>query len=173
MSNTNQATQEASTEEKKEPAVRINRDRYTATKTASGQKSLNNGDEVAATLDGLNIDELFKIGVTMLEEDFTEKYSKLNVGMQRMNMGNRLRAKVKTIDADEKNEDGTGLKKLQKAASPFVKERDARLATAAKEKEAKQKEREEKAATAKKAKAEKAEAKVKKEKEATKATTKK
>lgn len=167
MSTENQATTE------KEPTVKINRDRYKSTKTAAGVKSLNNGDEVAATLDGLNIDELFTIGKTLLGEDFAEKYAKLNVGMQRMNMGNRLRAKVRTIDAEEKSNEGDGLKALTKAAAPFAKARDQRVAAAAKEKAEKQKAREEKAAEAKAKKEAKAKAKAEKEKEASKPKTKK
>ena len=158
-----------------EPKVKINRDRYKTTKTATGQKSLNNGDEVAAVLEGLHVDELFKIGVEVLGEDFTEKYAKLNVGMQRMNMGNRLRAKVRTIDAEDKNKDkeGVGLGVLTKAAKPFAKERDARVKAANEEKAAKQKEREEKAKVAAQKKADKEAAKAKAEKDANKATTKK
>lgn len=157
-----------------EGKVKINRERYTATKTATGAKSLNNGDEVASTLVGLNIEELFTIGDSLLgENDFREKYAKLNMGMQRMNMGNRIRAKVRTIDADEKANEGDGLKALQKVAKPFIKARDERIATAAKEKAAKQKEREAKAAEAKAKKEAKAAAKAKADKEATKAKTKK
>ena len=158
-----------------EPKVKINRDRYTATKTASGAKSLNNGDEVAAVLDGLHVDELFSIGKDVLGEDFAEKYAKLNVGMQRMNMGNRLRAKVRSIDADKKNEskEGVGLATLTKAAKPFAKERDARVKAAAAEKAAKQKEREEKAKVAAQKKADKEAAKALAAKKADKPTTKK
>ena len=166
---------ETATNEGSEPKVKINRDRYTATKTASGAKSLNNGDEVAAVLDGLHVDELFKIGSDVLGEDFAEKYAKLNVGMQRMNMGNRLRAKVRSIDADKKNEgkEGVGLAVLTKAAKPFAKERDARVKQAAADKAAKQKEREAKAKVAAQKKADKEAAKAKAEKDANKATTKK
>ena len=173
MSEGNTAKKEVAETEGTEPKVKINRDRYTTTKTASGAKSLNNGDEVATVLDGLHVDELFTIGKEILGEDFAEKYAKLNVGMQRMNMGNRLRAKVRSIDADKKNEgkEGVGLAALTKAAKPFAKERDARVKAAEKEKAAKQKEREAKAAEAAKKKTEKAEAKAKKEKDANKATT--
>lgn len=170
--------------EAKEPVVKINRDRYKPTKTATGVKSLNNGDEVAATLDGLTIDELFTIGKDMLGEDYAEKYAKLNIGMQRMNMGNRLRAKVRSIDADNEKavadaeKEGktakpakSGLEILTKTAAPFTKARDQRVKDAAAEKEAKQKEREEKAKAAAEKKKQKAEAKAKAEKEATKPKT--
>lgn len=167
------AKKEVAETEGSDPKVKINRDRYTATKTASGAKSLNNGDEVAAVLDGLHVDELFKIGTDILGEDFAEKYAKLNVGMQRMNMGNRLRAKVRSIDADKKNEgkEGVGLAALTKAAKPFAKERDARVKEAAKVKAEKQKEREAKAVETAKKKADKEAAKAKAEKEATKPKT--
>lgn len=148
--------------------VKINRDRYTPTKTATGVKSLNNGDEVAKILDGLIIDELFNIGKEMLGEDFAPKYSKLNIGMQRMNMGNRLRAKVRTIDADEKANEGDGLKALQKAAKPYTKARDKRVKEAEAKKVAKAKEAETKKKEAEAKKKAKAEEKAKKEKEANK-----
>lgn len=170
---TNETTVVKKEETKTEGTVKINRDRYKPTKTATGVKSLNNGDEVAATLDGLTIDELFSIGKTLLDEDFAPKYAKLNVGMQRMNMGNRLRAKVRTIDAGEKANEGDGLKALQKAAAPFTKARDERVNKAETDKAAKVKEREAKAAEAKAKKEAKAKAKAEKEKEAKKPTTKK
>lgn len=154
--------------EGKEPLVKVNRDRYQTTRTAAGSKSLHSGDEVALALDGLNVEDLFKIGDELLGEDFRERYAKLNVGMQRMNMGNRIRAKVRSIDAeneklvaDGKKAGKSGIEQLTKIATPFMKERDKRIEAEAKEKEAKKAERE---AAAKK----KAEAKAKKEAEKSK-----
>lgn len=149
--------------EKKEPIVKVNRDRYQTTRTAAGSKSLHSGDEVALTLDGLNVEDLYKISDKILGEDFRERYAKLNVGMQRMNLGNRIRAKVKAIDAENEKLKGdgkqpgkSGVEQLKAAAAPFVKARDERIKAEAEAKAKKQKEREE---AAKK----KADAKAKKE----------
>lgn len=138
-------------EEKKEPVVKVNRDRYQTTRSAAGSKSLSCGDEVASTLEGLTIDELFKIGDSFLGEDFRERYAKLNVGMQRMNMGNRIRAKVRALD----NEGKSGVDALKKAAAPYVKARNERIKAKEAEKAQKQKEREAKAKPADQPKAKK------------------
>lgn len=132
----------------KETSVNIDRTKYSATRSASGSKSLSNGDEVASTLEGLTIEGLFAIGDTLLGEDFRKRYADLNAGMQRMNMGNRIRNKVKQID-DEDNAK-VGIDALVKAAKPYIKERDANIKAVAKEKEDAAK-----ALTAKKAAAEK------------------
>ena len=74
-----------------------------ATKTAGGNTTIDNGDKLAAKLRGMGIDAVYKEAVTVLnaalEEgekktsvaDLKAKYGKLNVGMQRMNLGNRMR----------------------------------------------------------------------------------
>jgi len=74
-----------------------------ATKTAGGNTTIDNGDKLAAKLRGMDIDAVYKEAATVLnaalEEgekktsvaDLKARYGKLNVGMQRMNLGNRMR----------------------------------------------------------------------------------
>lgn len=75
------------------------RARYTACHTASGNKSLNNGDALAAFLEGKE-----PMAVCALADQWTpikggqthqERYERLNPGQQRMNAGNKLRAAAK------------------------------------------------------------------------------
>lgn len=64
-------------------------------KTAGGHVSVNNGDKVANMLLGKSLEEVYKIASEHLgdtQKDLKEKYGHLNVGMIRMNLGNRLRA---------------------------------------------------------------------------------
>lgn len=137
-----------SKDEKKEPVVKINRDRYSSGRSASGTKSLNNGDEVAALLDGMTIDELYSVTKKFVNEDFRSRYEKLNVGMQRMNLGNRIRGHVRAIDAaNEKAENpgASGLDTLSDVCAPIRGKIEARAKKKAEEAEAKKKEREAKA----------------------------
>ena len=137
----------------KESNVKIDRSKYSASRSASGTKSLSNGDEVAAALEGLTNENLFSIGESLLGEDFRSKYAELNTGMQRMNMGNRIRNKVKQIDAEDNVK--VGIDALMKVAKPFIKERDARIKAIDKEKADKVKEAEAKKVAAEKEKADK------------------
>jgi len=156
---------EATTEVEKTPLVNVDRSKYTDVKSASGSKSLNNGDVVATGLQGLTTDETYEVAGKFLTFPITvskakiadideakKAYSSLNDGMQRMNLGNRIRGQIAKIDktnekaiADaikaEKPEPKTvsGEAKLTKILSPFVKAVAKREADAEKEKEAKAK----------------------------------
>lgn len=64
-------------------------------KTAGGHTSIHCGDNTAKKLVGKSLDEVFKIAASTLKEPEKElraKYAHLNPGMQRMNLGNRIRA---------------------------------------------------------------------------------
>lgn len=74
--------------------IKVDREKYQTTRSASGAKSLNNGDQVAELLNGLDVEAVHDIGSEALETDTREKYAHLNGGMQRMNVGNRLRGFV-------------------------------------------------------------------------------
>jgi len=121
-------------EDKKDPLVKVDRDKYTNTKSASGTKSLNNGDPVAVLLDGMTVDDLYQITDKFIGEDFRKKYEKLNTGMQRMNLGNRIRGHVNKIDKENtklvdkakaaKEQIPTvvdGMTRLHKVADPIAK----------------------------------------------------
>jgi len=175
-------TEENTTES--EALIKIKRENYVSTRTSSGGKSLHNNDDVAQGLAGLNVNELYVIAGKFLafplkvskktiedNDQLQAAYGNLNVGMQRMNLGNRIRARVTKIDAenvkaaaqDVKDEKApkdrvSGADKLAKILAPLIKARDKREADAvkAKEKAAADKAKEEAAAAKAAAKAEKA-----------------
>lgn len=77
----------------REYATRYHKD--TEKKTAGGNASIDNDDEVAKKFRGKDIDAVYAITAKALKVDEKElrtRYAKLNVGMQRMNLGNRFRA---------------------------------------------------------------------------------
>jgi hypothetical protein len=49
-------------------------------------------DEIAEALSGVPVAELHKLAKEFLDENTKTKYKHLNAGMQRMNVGNKLRA---------------------------------------------------------------------------------
>lgn len=66
-------------------------------KTAAGNPSVHCGDEVAKKLLGKSLDECYKIAAKVVEEseaDLRKKYGHLNLGMQRMNLGNKMRGVI-------------------------------------------------------------------------------
>lgn len=68
-------------------------------KTANGHSTMDNGDELAVQLRGLDLDEVYRKASKILGEPQTAlraRYEHLNVGMQRMNLGNRMRASMAT-----------------------------------------------------------------------------
>ena len=68
--------------------------KYTKTKAPGGGISYNNGDAVAEKLEGKTLDEAYALTARTLkteEKELRKQYSHLNVGMQRMTLGNRLR----------------------------------------------------------------------------------
>lgn len=137
--------------------VNMDRDKYVSTRSASGAKSLSNGDPVAQALEGLDIDQLHTVAKKMTGESWHEKYAHLNIGMQRMNIGNRMRGAVRAIDeANAKAENKTGLvsgiDKLKALTAP-LQEKNATVR--AKEAEAKAKAKAKAAAAPKEAKAKK------------------
>lgn len=118
--------------------VTVDRDKYTTARSASGKKSLHNGDPVAKALEGLPLEAVHALGTKLLKEDTEGKYKHLNGGMQRMNVGNRLR---KFVNAGEEGEDRVA--KLNDAAAPHqsraakaIEKADAVKAKVAKDREA-------------------------------------
>jgi hypothetical protein len=63
-------------------------------KTASGRKKMDINDDTAEKLRELDLEGTYKYAATVLDESIKElklKYTNLNPGMQRMNLGNRIR----------------------------------------------------------------------------------
>lgn len=75
-----------------------NPDHYVKAKSKNGHATLHNGDYVATQLAEMTLAEVYSHVSLMLGvrvDDLQAKYGHLNVGMQRMNLGNRLRASYK------------------------------------------------------------------------------
>ncbi len=67
-------------------------------RTACGRRAVDSGDEIAAELRGMAIEDVYheaadRLGTTVA--DLQEKYGHLNIGMQRMNLGNRIRGAIR------------------------------------------------------------------------------
>ena len=63
--------------------------------TKNGNPTLDSGDQIAVSLRGKELDEVYAIVAKAIGEtqaSLKARYAKLNPGMQRMNLGNRLRA---------------------------------------------------------------------------------
>lgn len=139
---------EAATGEKR--TICADREKYQKTRTATGKPSLNNGDQVASGLGGLTLEQTEKVAIKILgitQDDIDTKYGHLNEGMQRMTLGNRLRAAVKDEDKN-----AIFVKMTEKFGAKNDAEREKADLKAAKEKEAAEK-AEAKAAKAAKEKA--------------------
>jgi len=74
--------------------------------TSSGRSPYDIGDQVADNMRDLTLDEQYRLVSKIIAKeekttikktmsDLTERYSKLNLGMQRMNLGNKYRGWVK------------------------------------------------------------------------------
>ncbi len=77
---------------------------YTKAKTPAGKATLHNGDDVALMLAGCDLNEVYEIAAERLGVTFDEldaKYGHLNLGMQRMNLGNRIRGALKKAKATD------------------------------------------------------------------------
>lgn len=78
------------------------------TKTTSGRRCIDIADEVADLLRGEDLESVYKIGARKLSElgskvkvaDLQAQYEHLNPGMQRMNIGNRLRAAIRKFEEE-------------------------------------------------------------------------
>jgi hypothetical protein len=77
------------------------RTHYTTSVSPSGRKSLNNGDPIAAVLEGRDATEVLRIAEELLDfapGELVAKYERLNPGQRRMNGGNRIRSAIKRGD---------------------------------------------------------------------------
>lgn len=64
-------------------------------KTPSGRASIDSNDSVAVKLRGMDLGEVYKLAASLIPPNtvasLRDQYSHLNPGMQRMNLGNRIR----------------------------------------------------------------------------------
>ena len=88
-------------------------------KTACGRPAIDNNDKVAADLRGKDLEAVYKAASKHLKvsvADLVAKYKHLNVGMQRMNLGNRMRKVLGVSTQPTKVTKITKEKKVRKAA---------------------------------------------------------
>ena len=94
--------------------------RYQKSTAASGNKSLNNGDELAKVLTSLlplEVVELAEVVCALPTGFLATKYASLNPGQQRMNSGNRVRSALKAGKV--------GLELVERVAKELVAKRPA------------------------------------------------
>jgi hypothetical protein len=94
---------------------------YTVTKV-EGRRLIDNNDEVATKLRGLDLDSVYAACAKETgtpEKELRERYQHLNVGMQRMNLGNRMRGgKKEPKVAKPKAEKKAATPKTKKVKAP-------------------------------------------------------
>jgi hypothetical protein len=102
-------------------------------KTPSGRRTIDVNDEVAQELRALGLDEVYAKAAEALEcgvEELRTAYSHLNPGMQRMNLGNRIRgaeaAKAKAAEKARKAE--VAAEKAQESAAKKAKAAEEKAA---------------------------------------------
>ncbi len=119
------------TDNESKVTIAVNKEKYQPSRTAAGTKSLNNGDPVAQALEGMTLEEVQDLADKFIgENDFRTRYAKLNRGMQRMNIGNRIRGHMRKADVldKDKNVVKTGEEVFAKVSAPLVKATKARIA---------------------------------------------
>lgn len=79
--------------------LRSYRARYQPSRSASGNASMHNGDDLASLLAGSDPTTIAKAVGAMLDEDLVARYGHLNPGQIRMNAGNKARAAIKRGEA--------------------------------------------------------------------------
>jgi hypothetical protein len=82
-------------------------DRYVVTdiKTPSGRRAMDCDDDISKALRGMDIDQVYATAALNLEcpeDELRAKYGHLNIGMQRMNLGNRIRGAEKSKETTRK-----------------------------------------------------------------------
>lgn len=142
----------------KEVRVKPDLSKYVKGVSGSGKKTMRTNDLVAAALDGFTLDEVYAVAQELTDtpaKEFHAKYDHLNVGMQRMNLGNRIRGAIakqdKAREKDKSVANGAKLlevacEKPRKSADGRAKAKAFKAAEAAKKAEAKAKEEKAKAA---------------------------
>lgn len=130
-------------EETKEVRIKPDLEKYVNGVSGSGKRTKRADDPIAEALDGLTVDEVAGIASRMTDtpkKELIEKYAHLNVGMQRMNLGNRIRGAVNKLDAAHEKDKAVvaGLPTLALECSKPHEARDKRIAKAADEKAARE-----------------------------------
>ena len=140
-------------QEAKAVEIKPDLDKYVNGISGSGKRTKRADDPVAAALDGFTLDETYGVASRMTDitqKDLKEKYGHLNVGMQIMNLRNRIRGAVNALDKAHEKDNAVvpGLEALKlhcekgraaanKRADAATKEKAAKEAEAAKKAEEK------------------------------------
>lgn len=112
-------------------------------KTGSGKSyAIDNNDDLATELRGMELEEVYKLTVKRLAEEgekvtvaeLKEKYDKLNPGMQRMNLGNRIRGAATKAQTQAKKDQA----KAERAEAKEKRDAERAEAKAKKDEEAKE-----------------------------------
>lgn len=91
----------AEVKEAKEVRIKPDLEKYVNGVSGSGKRTKRCDDAIAEQLDGFTLEETFAVASKMVDvtvKDLQAKYGHLNVGMQRMNLGNRIRGAVAKLD---------------------------------------------------------------------------
>ena len=100
------------------------RDEYKVDKsvrTVSGAYSVSNQDDTAKALNGLTVEQLEKVAAKAGLSDRWKKWSGLNPGMQRMNLGNVLRSAVNGEGGAKVKAALAEARKMPRAEKPVTK----------------------------------------------------
>jgi hypothetical protein len=125
-------TEAESTTEVSGVKIVVDKEKYGPGVSGSGKRTLNNQDPIAQALNGMTVDEVETLAQKMKVEH--NDYSHLNVGMQRMNIGNKIRG---AVNKAEKAEEGSGYALLEAKSAPIQSKVAKRLSKAEKEATAK------------------------------------
>lgn len=100
------ATRKTTVAARKIVNAKVDLSKYTRNKTKEGRTTFDVGDEVATKLRGMTLGEIYEYAAKVLDvsvRSLKDKYSHLNAGQTRMNLGNRIRgaarAKAKAKEA--------------------------------------------------------------------------
>ena len=112
--------------------ITVDREKYTKGRSAAGSSTLHNGDAVAVCLNGMTLEEVTALAGRLKIE--IPDYSHLNVGMQRMNIGNKIR---KAVNEANKAEEDSGFALLEDKSRTIRAKADKRLEKADTDRQAK------------------------------------
>lgn len=126
----------ANKEEAKAVVIKPDLTKYVNGVSGSGKKTKRSNDPIAGMLDGFTVEEVAQVAAAMTDvpaKELIAKYAHLNVGMQRMNLGNRIRGAVAKLDKAHESDKSVpnGLKQLELHARKGRAAVDKRLKEAA------------------------------------------
>lgn len=92
----------AASEAQGKTVIRPDTTTYAKARASGGGMSQHNGDVIASGLASMDVQQVATVAAGLIHgstvKDLIAKYEHLNIGQQRMNLGNRIRGAVKRID---------------------------------------------------------------------------